>query len=39
MDMQDYSKMSIEELLEVKNTLENKVAKYNNLQLAKKVSL
>lgn len=37
--MQDYSKMNIEELLEAEKALENKIARYNNLQLAKKVCL
>lgn len=37
--MQDYSKMTVEELLEAEKALEKTIARYNNLQLAKKVCL
>lgn len=37
--MHNYSEMTNEELLSLKVETEKKVAKYNNLQLAKKVCL
>jgi hypothetical protein len=37
--MQDFSKLSTEELQARRVEVENKIARYNNLQLAKKVTL
>ena len=39
MEMQDYTKMTNEELIVKKKTIENDIAKNKNLQLAKKVCL
>ena len=39
MQTTDFNHMNDEELLQYKKTLEDKVSKYKNLQLAKKVSL
>jgi hypothetical protein len=39
MEMYNYSTMTNEELLNLRKEIKNNISKYDNLQLAKKVSL